>query len=263
MVKKKNQFAEILKKYQYQLHSGDIVAGTIIYNEKIGFLVDIGTDKSGYLPQEEVTLNNKNKNPRYLKLINMTRDFFIITENKKINQYILSIKRLEYIRAWKRIKQMYSESIVLEVQIKHINKGGIITYIEGIQAFIPKSHINNKLINNECILCKLLTINENKNQIILSHKSANLILSKHKFKIGELVYGKVTTLKPYGLFINLYNIKALLHTSEMCNIQINSYKTRVKNQKVIKVQIIHLDTENGKISLSIRNLKIINHHQQH
>nr|YP_009392147.1 ribosomal protein S1 [Periphykon beckeri]ARW60495.1 ribosomal protein S1 [Periphykon beckeri] len=268
---KKNQFAEILKKYNYTLHSGDIVAGTIKHNEKIGFLVDIGTKKGGYLPKEELLINVNNQANNNLMLMNTTRDFFLITENKYSQQCILSIKRLDYIRAWKRIKQIYSEDIIFYLTIKYLNKGGIITYLEGIQGFIPKSHqcfiektSNDQFIKNNIIQCKILTINENKNQLILSNKSAQLRLSIHKFKIGELSYGKIIMLKPYGLFININSIKALLHISETGNLYNKQENKQLIEGKFIKVKIIHINTEQGKISLSIKKLKnIINHHQQY
>nr|YP_009654460.1 ribosomal protein S1 [Pleurostichidium falkenbergii]QCH39747.1 ribosomal protein S1 [Pleurostichidium falkenbergii] len=269
MIKQRNKFAEILQKYKYKLHSGDIVAGTVMHDEKRGFLVDIGTEHVGYLPKEEVLVNCKNKKNSNLKLINTTRDFFLVTENLYTKQCVLSIKRLDYIRAWKRIKQMYLEDIIFNLTIQHINKGGIITYLEGIQGFIPNSHLcivkkdfNFQLMKNKQIQCKILTINENKNQLILSHKSASLTLSSHKFKIGELIYGEVIVVKSYGLFMNVHGIKALLHISEIG--YINNYVGIFKTGKFIKVKIIHLNNKYGKISVSLRNLKnITTHHQQY
>nr|YP_010619752.1 Ribosomal protein S1 [Tayloriella tenebrosa]WAX03765.1 Ribosomal protein S1 [Tayloriella tenebrosa] len=259
MIKRKNKFAEILKQYNYQLHSGDIVAGTITHNETIGFLVDIGTEKVGYLPKDELIINCKNTIANHLLFINTTRDFFLVTENINTQQFILSIKRLDYIRAWKRIKQVYIEDIVFNLPIHRINKGGIITYLEGIQGFIPKSHIS--CINKNNITYKILTINENKNQLILSNKSAQLKISLHKFKIGELLYGTIKMLKSYGLFINIYGIKALLHVSEMENINNNTQMFVIG--KLIKVKIIHLNKKHGQVSVSTRKLKdIANRHPQ-
>nr|YP_010618977.1 Ribosomal protein S1 [Deltalsia parasitica]WAX02990.1 Ribosomal protein S1 [Deltalsia parasitica] len=259
MITRKNKFAEILKQYNYTLHSGDIVAGTITHNEKIGFLVDIGTKEVGYLPKEELIINLKNTIQNHLILINTTRDFFLVTKNINTQQCILSIKRLDYIRAWKRIKQIYIEDIVFQLPIHQINKGGIITYLEGIQGFIPKSHISD--ITQHTIKSKILTINDDKNQLILSNKSAQLKVSLHKFKIGELLYGKITMLKSYGLFVNIYGIKALLHISEIGNVNYNI--ERFIQGKLIKVKIIHLNMKHGQISVSIKKLtNITNHHQQ-
>lgn len=260
--KDQNIFKDMLKKYKYELNSGDVVAGTIIHNEKSGFLVNIGTKIAGYLPEEEIEINLKNRKKNSCMLIETTRDFFLVTKNLKTKQYILSVKRLNYIRAWKRIKQIYLEDIILNLKIKRTNKGGIITYLEGIQGFIPKSHICNSntylvVSKDKLIKCRLLTVNENKNQLIMSNKSANLVLLEHKLKLGELIYGKITSIKSYGLFINLYNINALLHNSEIANSNNDKLEHLFKVGSFIKIKIIHINTKQGKISVSARNLKNI------
>nr|YP_009394016.1 ribosomal protein S1 [Polysiphonia sertularioides]ARW62578.1 ribosomal protein S1 [Polysiphonia sertularioides] len=265
MKKKKDHFAEILNKYKYTIHEGDIVAGTIIQHEKKGFLVAIGTNVSGYLPKEEVKIHSQNKNQYSLLLLTMTRDFFLVTQNTYNKQYILSIKRLDYIRAWKRIKQLYLEDIVYYLTIKRLNKGGIITYLEGIQGFIPKSHISNKnkkLRRHEMIKCKLINSHENKNHLILSNKSARLTALKNKFKLGQIIYGEVVMKKNYGIFININNIRTLLHISET-NSEVNSKKI-LHLGEFIKLKIIYINTQEGLVSLSTRTIKTdINHHLQH
>ena len=255
----KNNFANILKQYKYQLNTGDIVAGKIIFQEYKGFLVDIGDSISGYLIQEEIKINSYN-GQKYL-FINLTREFFLIKYNVYLKQYILSIKRLEYIRAWKRIKQLQLEDVIFNLKIQYVNKGGFIIYLEGIQAFIPKSHVflNNNLtdilLKNKNIQCKLLVVNEQKNQLILSHKSTLLKISKHKFRIGEVIYGVIIKIKSYGLFIEVYGIIALLHISEIGFKYINDINNIFYTGKLIKVKVMHIDISQGRIALSRRNLQ--------
>jgi len=109
-------FESMLNEYSYNLHSGDIVAGTIFNKEAKGFLVDVGAEIAGYLPFEETSLQLTEEINNYL--INETREFFILTYNKHSQYLLLSIKRLEYIRAWKRIKQLELEDILLKLPIK-------------------------------------------------------------------------------------------------------------------------------------------------
>ena len=71
-MKKKVHFAKILKHYSYTIHPGDIVAGTIMHNDKSGFLVEIGTRQSGYLPHEELTLNLSKKQTKKLLITTIT-----------------------------------------------------------------------------------------------------------------------------------------------------------------------------------------------
>nr|QCI08701.1 ribosomal protein S1 [Sphondylothamnion multifidum] len=262
---KKKHFKYILKEYQYKLNTGDIVAGLIKYKEFQGFLVDIGNNISGYLPEEEIQLHMINCINSKMLYIYTTREFFLVTYNIYYKKSVVSIRRLEYIRAWKRIQQLNLEDIVFKLKIQNINKGGIITHLEGIQAFIPNSHqyiINKKKsnisINKDDIKCKLLIANENNNEIILSQKSALLQISKHKFRIGELIYGIIVNIQTYGTFIDIYGILGLLHISEISPSYIKNIYTIFHIGKIIKVKIIHVNIKQGRLSVSIKNLKNTN-----
>nr|YP_009300452.1 30S ribosomal protein S1 [Campylaephora sungminbooi]AKU47371.1 30S ribosomal protein S1 [Campylaephora sungminbooi]ALN11818.1 30S ribosomal protein S1 [Campylaephora sungminbooi] len=255
-------FKFMLERYSYNLHPGDIVAGKILYKETKGFIVNIGDQVAGYLPMEEISLTFQYSIDNNL-FINMTREFFILTYNKTKKQLILSIKRLEYMQSWKRIKQIQKENIVFNLPITALNKGGIITYLENIQSFIPNSHIsinNYSYKNTKNVMCKLLITDEKNNQIILSNKSAILQSSKHKFCIGEIAYGKIIQIKQYGLFLELNKILALMHISEIGSNYISNLYQTFSIEQIIKVQIIHIDFKQGRLSLSKK--LIINHHQQ-
>lgn len=260
--KEVNKFTKLLTQYKYNINKGDIVAGTIIYQEKSGFLINMGTQIAGYLPREEITINSYAYSCTDTFLVNLTREFFLISKHTNTNQPILSIKRLEYIRAWKRIKQLYLEDTLIKIKIKYINKGGLIIYLEGIQGFIPKSHIEIKnkdlihcKISETYLNCKILTLNEQKNQLILSNKKAMLTSAKHKFKLGEIVYGKIISIKSYGIFLEIYGIKALLHISEIGPKYIKNMNTFFHLNKLIKIKIIHINIKQGKLSVSKRHMK--------
>nr|YP_009296304.1 ribosomal protein S1 [Sebdenia flabellata]AOM65239.1 ribosomal protein S1 [Sebdenia flabellata] len=254
-------FGSMLAKYKYNLHPGDIVAGTIFNQEAKGFLVDIGADIAGYLPEEETSLIlNKKNNYKTINPINETREFFILAKNKKSQQLLLSIKRLEYIRAWKRIKQLEKEDLIINAPIISINRGGILISLEGLMGFIPNSHVvkikenENMLSINKKIKCQLLLANEKKNQLILSHKRALLYIFADKLKIGEIVDGTIIQIKNYGLFIRIYGILALLHISEIGDKHIDNINQIFQIGQTIKVKIIHIDMKQGRLSLSRRYL---------
>lgn len=250
-------FSSVLQKYKYHLNLGDIIAGTIFSKEKNGFIVDIGAKISAYLPYDEICLNTYQPTK---PIINETREFFILAYNKKSKQLIISIKRLEYIKAWKRIKQMNQEDITIKLHIHKINKGGLVTTIEGLQAFIPNSHLannNNKsiLLHNQ-IICQFLLIDEKKNKIIFSNKRA-ILKNLNKFiYIGQVTYGKITKIESYGIFIEIYGFSALLHISEIDN-QIKT-KDLFQIGNMIKIKIIHIDIKQGRLSVSRRNLYLQN-----
>lgn len=249
-------FASVLNQYNYCLNLGDITAGTIFSEEKAGFLVDIGTKIAAYLPKDEVTVYKKHINSK--QIINETREFFILAYNKDSEQLVLSIKRLEYIRAWERIKQMKEEDTTLNIMINEINKGGLLTSIEGIQGFIPNSQIVNmhqkNLLLNQNIKCQFLLINEKSNKLILSHKRAILNALHDKMRIGDIATGVVSKVTTYGTFVNIHGINALLHISEINKTKDSNINPVLEIGKQIKVKIIHIDQKQGRLSVSQKNL---------
>lgn len=249
-------FASVLNKYNYKLNLGDITAGTIFSEEKDGFLVDIGARIAAYLPKDEVTVYKKYSLTN--KIINETREFFILAHNKKSKQLILSIKRLEYIRAWERIKQMKQEDIAINLIINEINKGGLLTDIEGIQGFIPNSHIiniqNKSSLLNKKLTCQFLLIDEKLNKIIFSNKRAVLTKLSKIIQVGQITIGTITKIETYGLFINIHDVTALLHVSEIGHNRVDQIKNTFQVGDKIKVKIIHIDKKQGRLSLSRRYL---------
>nr|YP_010196857.1 ribosomal protein S1 [Gracilaria cliftonii]UAD84661.1 ribosomal protein S1 [Gracilaria cliftonii] len=251
-------FGAILIQYNYNLNPGDIIAGTIFHQEFEGFLVDVGVSIAGYLPLDEILLNSDNNVYNFTNLVNNTREFFILAYDKERKQLLLSIKRLDYIRAWKRIKQLESEDIILGLPIFNINKGGILTVLEGLQSFIPRSHLiiftNYVFILKYFLPCKFLLVDEKNNKIILSHKLALLSLYSNLLKVGVFVYGQITQIKQYGIFITIYGIPALLHISEIGSKYIENIHHIFQIGNKIKVKIIHIDMKQARLSVSRRNI---------
>jgi small subunit ribosomal protein S1 len=246
-------FASMLYKYKYRLNIGDITGGTIFSREKKGFLVDIGEYVAAYLPDDEVSISKYKKTEPFA---NTSREFFIVAYNKKAKQLILSIKRLEYIRGWRRIKQIKKEDGAICLYINRVNKGGLITSFEGIQGFIPNSHIVNikekKGMVSQKTVCQILFINEKTNTIVLSQRRATLKKLLSKIYVGQNTKGVIAKIQHYGAFINIYGFLALLHISEI-NTETSSIKTLYVGKR-ISVQIIHIDTKQGRLSVSTKRL---------
>ena len=247
-------FASLLNRYKYKLNIGDITAGIVFSREKKGFLVDIGEPIAAYLPIDEVNLH---KNYKTLPRINISREFFILAYNKTSKQLILSIKRLEYIRGWQRIKQIKKVDVTSHLYIEKINKGGLITSLEGIQGFIPNSHITDitskRTLLYSRLKCKILFINEKTNTIIFSNKRAILQELLTNIYIGQIISGKIKKIQKYGLFIDISGFTALLHISEIGEDYLNTFKNFHIGHN-IKVKIIHIDTQQGRLSVSRRQV---------
>nr|YP_010338723.1 ribosomal protein S1 [Glaucosphaera vacuolata]UNJ18673.1 ribosomal protein S1 [Glaucosphaera vacuolata] len=261
-------FSTLLQKYEYNLKIGDIVAGIIFSIEDEGALIDIGAAKAAYLPFTEITALIT-KNSGQILRINETFEFIILNCKQYSNQIILSLRYLEYMRAWKRIKQMQMEDTISNLKILSYNKGGGIVNLEGLKGFVPNSHLinfmNKKNFINKIIPLKLLEVDEYYNTLVLSSICAIFQQYKNKFFIGKVLTGIIADIQSYGLFVDIGNITGLLHISEISDQYILDLHEIFKVGESIKVMIIHLDITRGRISFStkrINNFKFTENNKQ-
>ena len=89
---------------------------------------------------------------------------------------------------------------------------------------------------------------------MLSYKRVVLKMYNDKFNVGQIVNGVVTNIKPYGVFVDIGNASGLLHISEISNKHIDNLEEIFEIGTKIIVSIIHLDTKQGRISLSTKFL---------
>ena len=101
-------FAKLLDKYDYHFSPGDIVAGTVFSIEPRGALIDIGAKTAAYIPIQEMSINRVDQ-PEEVLQNNETREFFILADENEEGQLTLSIRRIEYMRAWERVRQLQAE----------------------------------------------------------------------------------------------------------------------------------------------------------
>nr|YP_010336093.1 ribosomal protein S1 [Tsunamia transpacifica]QUE27984.1 ribosomal protein S1 [Tsunamia transpacifica]UNJ14499.1 ribosomal protein S1 [Tsunamia transpacifica] len=250
-------FAALLNKYEYHFHPGDIVAGTILNIETSCVLVDIGATTIGFLPVEEISSNRIQDVSKYLKL-NEVREFFILFFDPQSRQILISMKKVELIRAWKRIQQLYAENAILQTQVIRSNRGGYIVQLEGIKGFIPNSHLilMNKDTNlvNTVIAAKILELDESQSYLLLSLRCAYIQKNRHLFTLGKIVTGIIYSIQPYGLFINVEQLQGLLHASEIIKRPEESLKEMFTLGQELSVMIIHVDNQKGRITFSQRGI---------
>jgi small subunit ribosomal protein S1 len=72
-------------------------------------------------------------------------------------------------------------------------------------------------------------------------------------RVGELVYGRVTKLVPFGAFVQVgEGIEGLVHISEMANHHVDLPEQVVTPGEELWVKIIEIDLQRRRISLSIK-----------
>ena len=74
-----------------------------------------------------------------------------------------------------------------------------------------------------------------------------------EFKVGEVLEGKVVKIAEFGAFVELNEwTDGMVHISELAPFRVERVSDLVKEGMVVPVKIIKVDTERGKLSLSIK-----------
>lgn len=74
-----------------------------------------------------------------------------------------------------------------------------------------------------------------------------------KFEAGQVLEGKVTGIQPYGAFVALNDeVQGLVHISEVTHGFVQDINEHLKVGEAVKVKVLNVDEQKGKVSLSIR-----------
>lgn len=76
---------------------------------------------------------------------------------------------------------------------------------------------------------------------------------QENFNVGDIIEGKVTGIKPFGAFVAIDDKhQGLVHISEVAHQYVKDINEFIKVGDVVKVKVLTIDGDAGKISLSIR-----------
>ena len=168
---------------------------------------------------------------------------------------------------WQTVRDMMESKEVITVKVKEAVKGGLVTYVEDLRAFIPASQISTEYIEKledmqgKSLEVIVITADPEAKRLVLSGREV-MKMKKDQEKAeklaqchpGDVVEGTVDSLKPYGAFINLDNgLSGLLHISQISNQRIKHPGVVLKEGQKVTVKI--LNTNDGKLSLSMKALE--------
>ncbi|MFZ3057519.1 MAG: S1 RNA-binding domain-containing protein [Minisyncoccales bacterium] len=260
--------------------NGEIIDGKILAIENLAMYLDIGPRKTGIIYGAEYQ-NAKN----VLKNIKIGDTISVkVVEPENEEGFVeLSLREAEKELAWQTVKEKKDLNQEFAVRISKVNKGGLITEVAGIPAFLPTSQLSpdnyprvpegdkSKILRKlqsfigQDVKVKILDFDEKAGQIILteeSKESETLQKAIKSLKVGDVVEGKVSGIVNFGAFIkfNLPDaapedsaLEGLVHISELDWQLIEDPAQVVEVGQDVKAQVI--DISQGRVSLSIKNLK--------
>ena len=253
-----DDFAKALEQHDYQFQRGQVVRGRVENHESNGAYVDIGGKSLAFVPLEEASLRRVTDLSVVLPL-QEERDFLIIREQDADGQMTLSVRQMEIKQAWDNLAEMLEGGKTVQVRVSGVNKGGITVDVQGLRGFIPRSHLidrdNLDALIGEKLTASFLEVSPDTNKLVLSQREATRSASFNLLEVGQLIEGKITGIKPFGVFVDLEGVTGLLHIKQVSQTFVESLEKVFQLGQLIKAIIIDLDEGKGRVSLSTRVLE--------
>ncbi len=256
-------YADELKQSFRPITEGDLLTGTVIGATESEVSVDIGYYTEGVIPLEELS-----NDPRFSIRTDVQNGeevtCLVLKTDNGDGRILLSKKKADDILAWEALNKALEDRTLFSVKIAEAVKGGCVTYLNGIRAFIPASQLSLHYVEDlsewvgKTVDAIVITVDEEKRRLVLSSREVERDREKQdkeskisKLQKGLVTTGKIETLKPYGVFVNIGDgLSGLVHISQICGKRIKSPKEAVEEGQEVKVKII--DIKDGKISLSMK-----------
>ncbi len=259
---------------------GDVVEGAVVRIDKDEILVDIGAKSEGVVSNRELYGRHAETQPELN--IGDTVLVYVLQPESPEGHVVLSLRRAGLERKWRSMQELFEAGTIVDAPVIDHNKGGLIVDC-GIRGFVPISQIVDfpRRPQNEQprdaaqeiaeklqpyvgrkLRLKILEVNRKANRLILSEKVALYEERREKrdelfssLQVGQKVTGNVRSIAPFGIFIDLGGIDGLVHKSELSWNKVNNPEAGYKVGDEVEAEVIDINHERGRISLSIRRLQ--------
>jgi len=153
------------------------------------------------------------------------------------------------------------EEVAISAKVVGVNRGGLLVDIEGIRGFCPGSQLGQRVATFEELMghemqFRITEVDEEKTRLMLSNRRVGAETRVSSFKVGDVVEGTVSSVKPYGAFIDLGNgTSGLLHISQISHDRILNVDKILSEGDKIKVMVLSQDREKGRVALCTKKLE--------
>jgi len=260
--KKRAQYERAWGTIERLKEENGVVSGPVIEVVKGGLILDIGL--RGFLPASLVELRRVRD---LLPYVGRSLEAKIIELDKHRNNVVLSR------RAWLEETQKEQREEFLDNLKPGEKRTGTVSSVVNFGAFVDLggmdglvhvselswkhvAHPSEVVTVGDEIEVEVLEVDLDRERISLSLKATQQdpwqeFANNHR--VGELVYGRVTKLVPFGAFLQVGDgIEGLVHISEMAAHHVDLPEQVVAAGEELWVKIIDLDLQRRRISLSIK-----------
>ncbi len=250
---------------------GEIRTGTVVWIGPNEIVVDIGVKREGIVNSRD--LERLRAEGIETIQIGMEVPVYIVKPEDQDGNIIVSIYLARRELAWQKAKEYQETGAIYKSKVTGHNKGGLVVPFEGVPGFVPASQVVGfprdvaeeererwlaEQIDRD-IVVRVIEVDRKRKRLVMSEQAAQRAWQDQQRKefieslaVGQVLHGVVRSLTNFGAFVDLGGVDGLLHLSELSWQPVKHPSQVVRVGDEVDVRIIHLDKEQGKIGLSLR-----------
>lgn len=268
-----NIMEEFLDQHDYQEPQvGDIRKGIIVAVTAQGVIVDLGLKRDGLVPSSDLS----KLEPEERSALQVNDEISIyVTNTDAPDSLLVSIHLAQLNQDWIDAEALMESGDIMEGEVIGYNKGGAIIPFGRLRGFVPASHLSElsrglndrqrqqKLakLRGEKIPVKVIEVDRRRRRLVFSQRDAQKEWEDQRkkellkdLKEGDVLSGRVSGLRDFGIFVDLGGADGLVHISELAWYRIAHPREVVKVGDEIEVYVLNINPDSQRISLSRKRL---------
>jgi small subunit ribosomal protein S1 len=175
---------------------------------------------------------------------------------------------------WDLAQSLFERDEIVVLEVFGFNRGGILVQGDGLQGFVPVSHLvglggslsedqrEKKLAGyvGKSLHLKVIECEPSLERVVLSERAAQAGEGRRKIifstlKIGDVVYGTVTNVTDFGVFVDLGGVEGLIHVSELSWGRVQHPTEICKLGQQVRTLVLQVCEETARVALSVKQLE--------
>ncbi|HEC21703.1 MAG TPA: S1 RNA-binding domain-containing protein [Chloroflexi bacterium] len=268
-------FATLLEESFEELDNverGDLLRGTILTIDKQGILVDVGLKRDGIVPRSDVEALGDS----FTCEVGQEVLVMVVKPEDQDGNLVVSIRQALASKDWDAARRQMERGELYEGTVIAANQGGLIVPYGEVRGFVPASHVLNmpRGLDNEAriehlssligqtLTLKIIEVNPQRRRLVLSQREAQRELRNrakeellNRLNEGDIVRGRVSSLRDFGAFVDLGGAEGLIHVSELAWRRIRHPSEVLSVGMEVEAFVMQLDHEGRRIGLSLKRLQ--------
>ena len=245
--------------------AGTRIKGKVVNLVNYGAFLEIEQGVEGLVHVSELSWTKRISKPSEVLKVGQELEAVVLNVNKEEQKISLGVRQLEA-NPWDMVRHNYPAGARVRGKVRNLtNFGAFIELEEGIDGMVHVSdlswtrHINHPgeiLKKGDEIEAIVLDVDVDQQRISLGIKQTQddpWADIDRKYRIGDIVEGKVTKITNFGAFVELDSeIDGLVHISQIGEEHVEKIKDFLKIGQQVSARVIKIDHEERRIGLSIK-----------